>query len=94
MRGARAGEACQQCPRRKRRFSKFLERWPRTASDLPGKHAARLRKAVREKFVGNLAPGAGEGSLFAGHSHTKHKEVLSHILSKDRISSLLSPRAD
>lgn len=51
-------------------------------------------KVVREKFIGNLAPGAGEGSLFAGHSHTKCNEVLSHILSKDSISSLLFPRAD
>lgn len=27
-------------------------------------------KVVRGKFIGNLAPGAGEGSLFAGHTAT------------------------
>lgn len=57
-------------------------------------HGEARWKVVREKFIGNLAPGAGEGSLFAGHSPTKYSEVLSHILSKDSISSLLSPRAD
>lgn len=66
------------------------------ASQKPAEERSDLTRNTQNTLEGaqgkvylKLGPGAGEGSLFAGHSRGAQTEVVSHISSKGGISSLL-----